>query len=832
MSSTARRMSIIVDLQGANRVAQQLNKVNTIGDRVNTGFKKMTAGIMAFGKSALITTAAITGLAYAATRLSRAILTPFMDLETTMARVRIAEGATIEQTKMLTDVVSQLGRDSPFTAAEAAQGMFYLAKAGLNVQQTMAAIPGVLQAAVVEQLDLGTAADIVTGLLNEFSLAANQAGFAADVLAKGSNLAKTNMPEMSEALKYFGTTAYELGYDIQHSVAMLDVLAGKMIRGTMAGTAMRQSMLLFQKVQASGVFATKAQIDAINRLGLDAGWLAKQISAGDLTFIKFIGTLKKAGATTGDFASIFEQRAATAVNALAEAAEDAFPRYVDELNNALGFTKEATDVLADTLGEQMRQVSSSMEAFTNVLAETVAPALKDFLEDKLRPFINGMTAAWQNGGDTIKDKIQSVADYIAPAFRSGMEAAIDTIKELAPSLGREIGRASTKIAAEILKGAVGALTQVRYGVPIGGWDFQSVAPPAGTFNAGNVRIEDITQLLDYLKKPTIAEMAPYSPLPEKGWQELIDILKTMPDSYTAKALALSYPELAARLSPRALDPFGLVSSSIAGLGSTIDQTISNLDVLTKLREAGGVSAITTSGESSAVADTSFIDTLWSSFVDAVNGNTDAVNGNTDAISGQGSGGLAQGIGKAVGSFVNKGIDSVVGGVEGVLISAVTEPITAALTDYLGPTMDKIGTLAGKVLHIFDPLVFLFNQGLDVLTNLLGGPDYNQGRYTGAGAYQVASYATGGIAATPQLAMVGEAGPEIIMPMSSLGSLGGGVAVNSAGVSINGDINVSVDDGQDVGAAVVEEIARHEEITTRQIARSLQQGMVKREAMER
>ena len=360
MSSTARRMSIIVDLHGANRVAQELNKVNTIGDRVNTGFKQMTAGITSFGKSALITTAAITGLAYAATRLSRAILTPFMDLETTMARVRIAEGATIEQTKMLTDVVSQLGRDTHFTAAEAAQGMFYLAKAGLNVQQTMAAIPGVLQAAVVEQLDLGTAADIVTGLLNEFSLAANRAGFAADVLAKGSNLAKTNMPEMSEGLKYFGATAHELGYDIQHSVAMLDVLAGKMIRGTMAGTAMRQSMILFQKIQASGVFTTKAQVDAINRLGLDAGWLAKQISSGDLTFMKFLGTLKEAGATTGDFASIFEQRAATAVNALAEAAEDAFPRYVDELNNALGFTKTATDVLADTLGEQMRQVSSCM----------------------------------------------------------------------------------------------------------------------------------------------------------------------------------------------------------------------------------------------------------------------------------------------------------------------------------------------------------------------------------------------------------------------------------------------------------------------------------------
>lgn len=755
---TSRRISITIDEQGANRVARELNKVNTIGDKVSAGFKRMTSGIKAFAKSALITTAVITGLVYAASRLARAVFTPFMRLETTMARIRIASGATIEEIRMMTDVVGQLGRDTHFSAAEAAEGMLLLAKAGLDVKQNIAAIPGVLQAAIVEELDLGTAADIVTGLLNEFSLAANQAGFAADVLAKGSNLAKTNMPEMSEALKYFGTTAFELGYDIQHAVAMLDVLAGKMIRGSMAGTAMRQSLILFQKTQAAGVFTTKAQIDAIGRLGLDAGKLAKQISAGDLTFMSFISTLKKAGATTGDFASIFEQRAAVAVNALAEAAETAFPKYVNELNNAVGFTEKAAKTLADTLDEQMRQVNSSIEGFTNALAETVAPALRGFLENKLRPFINDMTEAWKNGGDTIKDKIQSVADFIAPTFRSGIEEAIDTIKELAPSLGREIGIASTKIAGEILKGAYGALSQLRYGVPVGGWDFQEVAPPAGSFASGNVRIQDITDLLKYLKTPTVAGMASYNQLPEVGWQELIDLLKTMPDTLTAKALAMSYPEIASRVTPHSLTPFGS------------GQAIGTL--------------------SSIVSDLSF----------AVKENTDVLL-NPPPPSPATEGGL----GEAASGFMKQVGDQMLGSLESTLFSAITDPVTSALDKYLGPTSNKIGQLTDRVLRLFDFPMSGINAALGWAVDLMGGPSYTQGRYTHEGAY---AYAGGG-------------------------DSGGGDGGGAGGFHIHGNLEVNgYRDGEEVGAAVIEEIQRHEEISTRVTARSLKRGMLKREAMER
>jgi TP901 family phage tail tape measure protein len=711
--ATGRKISIIVDEQGANRVAKSLNKVNTVGDKVRASFKRLTAGIGAFTKKALIATAAITGLVYGASRFARTVFTPFMGLEYTMARVRVAEGATIEQTKALTEVASQLGRDTLYSASQAAEGMLFLAKAGLDVKQTMEAIPGVLQAAIVEDLDLGTAADIVTGLLNEFALSADKAGIAADVLAKGSNLAKTNMPEMSEALKYFGATAHEMGYDIQHAVAMLDVLAGKMIRGSMAGTAMRQSMLLFQKVQAAGTFITKAQTDAIRRLGLDAGKLAKQIKSGDLTFMQFLSTLKKAGATTGDFASIFEQRAAVAVNALAEAAETSFPKYVDELNDAVGFTKEAGDVLETTLAGQVKQIKSSWETMTNALATTFAPGLRDFLQFELRPWTNDVTKAWETGGDTWQEKLKNVwRDKLLPVVKSGMQDITEAIASFGPVIAQTLGMA-------VIPGIKAMIVGIGMGFDTAIWEMMksTVALP-GEINAALARERERAE----------ASGTPFN------WDDVLP-------ARGPRTPATLSPEEAALLQQR--------MAIVAGLPGSVTLPPGSLPL-----------------PGASLGAPNRIDALEK----AVTENTDAVNDNTvvtddftrtaseqrryeyrDLIESRKHRGITNitptsDIQNVVNEFMGKAGNQMLGSLEGTLMSAVTDPITGALDKYLGPTSTRIGELADRVFHMFDFPMSGLNTALGWLVDLLGGPSYTQGRYTYAGAY-AGGGDTGGLSAS-------------------------------------------------------------------------------------
>ena len=814
--ATGRKISIIVDEQGANRVAKNLNKVNTIGDKVTAGFKRLTTGIGAFTKKALITTAAIAGLAYGASRLARAVFTPFMNLEYTMARVRVAEGATIEQTKALTEVAGQLGRDTLYSASQAAEGMLFLAKAGLNVKQTMEAIPGVLQAAIVENLDLGTAADIVTGLLNEFALSADKAGVAADVLAKGSNLAKTNMPEMSEALKYFGATAHELGYDIQYSVAMLDVLAGKMIRGTMAGTAMRQSMILFQKIQAAGTFTTKAQTDAIGRLGLNANKLAKQISAGDLTFIKFLSTLKKAGATTGDFASIFEQRAAVGVNALAEAADTAFPEYVDQLDAAVGFTKEAGGILEDTLWGQTQQIKSSIETMTNALATTFAPGLRDFLQFQLRPKINEITEAWQKGGDTWQEKLKNVwTTQLGPMMESGLQGLIDSIGTYTPKIASTMGDLGAALIPAFAKGIWEGMKSLGAKMDTYLWEGMKQWIPSDQDWASMLHSWTENQKnVDYYGSMFGPRFTPGPSLPDQSakWQTLAG-LPPLPGQTIAPPGPIPWDMAPATSSTAPLLSFGggafwqpFLSSSEALLSA---QTVLNeeADLLrnTVKTEIAKVQANQKAIEDKIAETNKFTADLTSQLA-------------TQFVGGQGGQWISDLLGPGAASVISGTLSGLTSetGVANIAesgLGAATETAFAAAGGW--PAI-----LASVLLKVFLPALG------DLLTSIFGSEDKLRGRSASTGAF---AYANGGIARTPQLAMVAENGPEMMLPVSSAGSMGG--TSIDASVHIE-NLSVAGEDADEITYKFKQEIREAQEYASRQMARQMKQGMVKREAMER
>ena len=65
-----------------------------------------------------------------------------------------------------------------------------------------------------------------------------------------------------------------------------------------------------------------------------------------------------------------------------------------------------------------------------------------------------------------------------------------------------------------------------------------------------------------------------------------------------------------------------------------------------------------------------------------------------------------------------------------------------------------------------------------------------------GGIKIPGFADGGIVTRPTLAMVGEKGPEAIIPLSKMGGMGGGVTVN-----VTGGLSTSAEIGQAVVNAI-------------------------------
>jgi len=75
-----------------------------------------------------------------------------------------------DEFKRLQAVARGVGATTKFSATEAAEGLDFLAMAGFNAEQAMAALPAVTNLAVVADADLARATDIASDALGSFNL--------------------------------------------------------------------------------------------------------------------------------------------------------------------------------------------------------------------------------------------------------------------------------------------------------------------------------------------------------------------------------------------------------------------------------------------------------------------------------------------------------------------------------------------------------------------------------------------------------------------------------------------------------------------------------------
>jgi len=742
--ATGRRISIVVDEQGINRVVKGLNDVEKSSNLVTRGFKNVLSGLKSVGdwiyRYRYRLEAAALGLFYA-------IIKPYAALEENLARVRVQLGATGEEIQSLQDLANQLGTTTYVSAVEASQGMLALAKSGMDVKDIVTQLPTVIDFAEVANTDLAGSLNLVTEGLLLFELEATESARVADVFGKGASMAKVGVDSLVGALDLFAVSAHDMGYSLETSVAMLDVLAQRGIRGQRAGTGMRLEMQAFQDLISTSW--TPEQEKIVKRLGLSGSALLTDIKGGKLDFLDFLSVLKTSGATVADMAGIFG-RAATVAYVLAEAGKDGVEKYAQALRDAGGYTKEAAATIGDTLNGKWKEIKNSLQTLGNTLAESVAPGLKSFLDQTFRPWVNDLITIWNDKNKTFREK-----------WVETMSAVQQAMRDSGPVLAQIVSSTMPAIATAAMEGLVAALGPI--GLAAFGGALAGGAPPSLALAMGML-----------------------APTALKGWAGLF---KAAVDSQSLESLGIqstpSRDTIAARNLP-ATGPFGGVAT--AGMGP-----------LSEAEKKAGAGYAAFAG--APLADTKAIEANAA----ALEANTKAVEGNTDAAQSGGGLGDYTDTGGLLGALLNdQTFQAVIGPLQATLMSAVTDPITSSLEKYLKPVSNRIGDLADAGLRWLDWPMSLIGRGIEVVTGLLGGPNYKQGRYTGEGAYA----------------------------MAPAGGGGGNFSVGGSAIHVQNMNVTGYKDGKAAGEATVQEIARYHEIASTQQARSLKAGMVKREAQER
>lgn len=354
------------------------------------------------------------------------------DFERSMARVGAVSRASAEDLRRLTATARELGARTSFSASQAAEGMQYLAMAGFSVDQTISAMPGMLNLAAAGAIDLGRAADIASNILTGFGLSADEMGRVGDVLVNTFTRSNVDLNMLGESMKYAAPVARALGLSIEETAAMVGKLGDAGIQGSMAGTALRAMLLRLssergavqKELQAYGIAIADAQGNLKSLPSLLAEIQAKTSHLGSQEAAKVLS-------------QIFGQEAVGAALALMEqASSGALQTLIDQTQEAGAAQRVAADMTRNAHGEWTR-LKSVLESISITLGNTLLPVLTELLQAVQTRVLQPLDA-WMSRNERLVGVIAKAAAALL-AFKAGALVARAAYHGLAMSALGTIG---------------------------------------------------------------------------------------------------------------------------------------------------------------------------------------------------------------------------------------------------------------------------------------------------------------------------------------------------------------------------------------------------------
>lgn len=336
--------------------------------------------------------------------------------------------ATADQMQRASWMATQLGNDLKLpqaTAADAAEAMVELAKAGLRTDQAIDAARASLALASAGNLNAADSARYLGDIMDQFALGADQAGRAADVLAATATSASGEIIDIYYAMKYVGPVAAGLKVPIEDVASAVGMLHRSGIVGETAGTSLRR---IFTNLAAP----TPRMVEGLRQLGIEA-WDAEgkflgmrvvieglQHAMHDLSEQEFLAASTRA----------FGTYALAGVNALAHQGVASY----NDLSLAMHRHGTAVDITA-ARGQGLVGALTQIRTQAKQTGLAVYDALAPGLERVVRLITRGL-AAGTPGITTAIEYGRDLATLFGPALRERAAAGIGGLRnELRRLLG-------------------------------------------------------------------------------------------------------------------------------------------------------------------------------------------------------------------------------------------------------------------------------------------------------------------------------------------------------------------------------------------------------------
>lgn len=377
---------------GIDRMSGTFKKIARSGtattSKLQRGFSKVGGALRRLNSSAgkLLSFAGAAGGVYLFQRALRDTITTGLSFEQTMVNASIRFGESVKPgTKAFIELekkAKQIGISTEHTATQAAEAFRLLGGAGFTAGQAIATSSGLTDLATAAQIDLAQATDAAANSLSVFGLMTEKSSQleknmtrTTDVMLAAVNSAKFEVEDYLETMKFAGPIFQASGRSMEEFASMAAILAKAGIKGSLAGTTLKNAMLNLQApTKQQAVFLKKMNVvidDGTGRIK-SMSEIVKDIAKGTKTWTK----IQKAQALS----AVFGKRAVAGMMAAVQIGAPAIQEMTDKLSNVTGTTKTFAATVRDTTENRLKLMKSAIESLELSIFEGLKPVITDVTE--------------------------------------------------------------------------------------------------------------------------------------------------------------------------------------------------------------------------------------------------------------------------------------------------------------------------------------------------------------------------------------------------------------------------------------------------------------------
>jgi TP901 family phage tail tape measure protein len=390
-----------------------------------------------------------------------------------LSAIQAVSGATADEMKLISDAALRIGKDTSFSASEAAQAMEELVKAGISTEDVLnGAADATVALAAAGGVDLPTAATIASNAMNQFNLSAEDMVGITDSIAGAANASAIDVNDLGMSMGQVGAVANLLGLTFDDTALAIAAMGNAGIKGSDAGTSLKTMLMNLQPstAEAAGLMKELGIIteDGANKFFDAEGKIRSMAEISDVLSTALAGMSESQKAAT--LTTLFGTDAVRGAAIVANTGAEGFKNLSEQMHEVSAADVAATRM--DNLKGSTEALMGSLETLWINIGTQLVPVIRKIV-DSLSAAVDWFGSLDQGVQNAIVGAI-GIAGALALVFGAtikavqGIQAAVTTIKAL------ELASKASKVATVAMTVVQGIATAAQWA-----WNAALTANPIG-----------------------------------------------------------------------------------------------------------------------------------------------------------------------------------------------------------------------------------------------------------------------------------------------------------------------------------------------------------------